>query len=490
MDLTTAVVLLFVLPLAGAAYLALGKRCQFICNGALAFVLAAVSAVTAVVLLFQYGSGGLLAGWLDWVPDLNLGFSLQFDALSLLTLAVITVLTALGVLYAISYFRGCGRDTGSFYAWMLLFMVGMTGVALSADMIQFYVFWEFMLIPSTALIAMWGERENRTAVALKYFVFTHVGAVFLLVGILWLYGATGTTDLFAVRELVLGLDQGVLLTMAVLFIVGFAVKLAIFPLHTWLPDAYATAPLPVAIVMAGAMMSAGIYGMMRFVFTLFPAAVVSQLVLPLMIVALVTLFYGAGMAMVQTEMRRILAYSSMSQMGYVLFGAATVAGLGVAGSVMHIMNHGLAKALLFMAIGAVVHRTGKETVTEVGGLARRMPWTALACAVGALSLCGAPPLGGFHSEWMIFAGGFASGYTWLSLLAIVGGVLTAGYALWLVARVFFGNLSEELSGVREAGCGIALPMLLVAVLILVVGVYPAPFVTWVREAVSFLAMTI
>ncbi|MCL6451507.1 MAG: hypothetical protein K6T75_09460 [Acetobacteraceae bacterium] len=310
----------------------------------------------------------------------------------------------------------------------------------------------------------------------------------ILVAILYLYGRTRTSDLYALPSILAKVPAEWLVPLVALFVAGFGVKLALFPVHTWLPDAYAEAPLPVAVAMAGAMMSAGIYGLVRFVLTPFPQEALRPFVLPLLIVAVVTQYYGAAMALAQKQLRRIVAYSSMSQMGYVLFGVATMAALGVGGSVLHLLNHGVAKALLFMAVGAVVLSTGGESLDEVGGLARRMPYTAIACSAAALSLAGAPPLGGFASEWMILAGGFGSGQAVLSIIAVAGSVLTAWYALWLVKRVFFGPLPEGLGGVREAGASQMVPMILLAVVALAVGVYPAPFVDWVRGALKLLAL--
>lgn len=489
MDVMTGVALVLGVPLVGALILALAGGRTSPAYGWAAFVLSAVSAASACVLAAT-SWGRVLEARFIWSVALNMGLSFRADALAMLTLVTVTVITSLALLYSISYMARRGGGSASFYAWLLLFLTGMAGVALAADTIEFYVFWEFMLIPSTALIAFWGEGASARRTALKYFIFTHVGAVALLIGILWTFWATWTTDIQLLREAFTGGDQGVLYAIAWLFVAGFAVKLAIFPVHTWLPDAYADAPLPVAVMMAGAMMSVGIYGLVRFVFTPFPAAVLARLTVPLLVLALVTQYYGAVMALAQRGVRRIVAYSSMSQMGYVLFGVATVAGLGVGGSVFHLLNHGVAKALLFMTVGAVVLATGAESIDEMGGLARRMPLTALACSVAALSLAGAPPLGGFQSEWMILAGGFASGHPALGGLAIAGSVLTAWYALWLVKRVFFGPARQGLDGVREAGGGLLAPMMALALAALFIGVCPGPFVQWVREAVQLFAMNL
>jgi NADH-quinone oxidoreductase subunit M len=488
MDVMIGVALVLGLPLLGAVVLAFFGCRSSPAFGWAAFAVSAVSAVAACVMAAT-SWGQVLVTRYTWAESLNMGLSFRADALSLLALVAITVLTSLALLYGVSYMTRRGGGSASFYAWMLLFLTGMAGVALAADTIEFYVFWEFMLIPSAALLAFWGEGAHARRTAIKYFIFTHVGAVAILVAILWTFWATWTTDISLLREAFSQGDQNVLLVIAWLFVAGFAVKLAIFPVHTWLPDAYADAPLPVAVAMAGAMMGAGIYGLVRFVFTPFPLAVIQRMTLPLLVLALVTQYYGAVMALAQRGVRRIVAYSSMSQMGYVLFGVASAAALGVGGSVFHLLNHGIAKALLFMSMGAVILSTGAESLDQMGGLARRMPLTALACSVAALSLAGAPPLGGFQSEWMIFAGGFGGGHAVLTGLAIAGSVLTAWYALWLVKRVFFGPERPELETASEAGAGLLVPMLALCVAALVVGVYPGPFVQWVREAVQLFAMS-
>jgi NADH-quinone oxidoreductase subunit M len=481
MSADALIILTFILPLAGSVVLALwGKDGKT--SGPVAAGLAAFAALLALVLVPVTG-GKVVETTAKWIPSLGIDFTFRADGLSVFTLAAITGLTALAVIYAAGHMR---KDTpGSFYAWLLLFMAGMTGVVLSADTVQFYLFWEAMLIPSAALIAFFGDEARRARTALKYFIFTHIGAFALFVGIAWTYAATGETNVVKLGAMLAGgaVPVPAMTAMAALFFTGFAFKLAIFPVHSWIPDAYRDAPAAAAVVMAGAQMGVGIYGLLRLFATLFPREALAPLAPILMGLALVTLYYGGAMALVERDIRRIVAYSSMSQMGYVLFGVGSLAALGVTGSTLHLLNHGMAKALLFMVIGVVVANTGITDITRAGGLARAMPITALAAVTAALALAGAPPLSGFHSEWLIFAGGAEAGLGWAAA-AIIGSMLTAWYALWLVKKVFFGPMPEGLVPPKDAPAAVIAPMVLIGVVILVLGLFPGSVITWIRDFIN------
>ncbi|HHX86903.1 MAG TPA: NADH-quinone oxidoreductase subunit M, partial [Firmicutes bacterium] len=355
------------------------------------------------------------------------------------------------------------------------------------DLIQFYFLWELMLIPSTALIVFWGGGERPQATGFKYFVVTHVGAALILISILWILTITGQSGIYTLQGVLSALPKSTLTVMASLFTIGFAVKMAIFPAHIWLPDAHSEAPLPVSVMLSAIMMNMGIYGMIRFLFTLFPSEVSTSLLLPLMIFALISQWYGGLQALNHTEMKRVAAYSTVSQMGYVLIGIASMSGLGLKGSIFHMLNHGTAKALLFMSIGAVIHSTGATHLGQVGGLARKMPWTTLCCSVAAFALAGAPPLGAFQSEWIIFAGGFSTPYTALAIAAVCASVLTAFYVLRLVMKIFFGreyNQCGNINEVREAPLTMLAPMLTLSLVSLAVGIYPNYFHRWIEVALK------
>lgn len=439
--------------------------------------------------VLQFGNAPIEAAW-PWIEGLGIAFEFHLDGLATIAMVAACLLSTLAILFIPHEYKGQEVERSSFYGWMLVFMTAMNGVSLAANTIQFYLFWEMLLIPSTAMLAFWGDLENKGKIALKYFVYTHVGAVLILLGILWVYTTKGVTDLYAFREALADVDPSMLKTLIWLFVLGFGFKLAMFPFHSWLPDTYEASPLPAAIAMAGGMMGMGIYGIIRFVFTPFPQEIIAELSFPIMVLALVTLYYGGIMAFAQKNLRRFLAYSSMSQMGYVLFGVGSAHGLGVGGATFHILNHGVAKALMFMVVAALIYRTGKNRLDELGGLASNMPMTAFCATVAAFSLAGAPPFSGFHSEWMIFAGVYSSGNVILSVLAIAGAVLSSAYALGFVRYAFFGHSKEGFEDVKEVPIKVLAPMLVLALAAIVVGVYPAPFFEWVTGALGPLQLGI
>jgi NADH-quinone oxidoreductase subunit M len=271
--------------------------------------------------------------------------------------------------------------------------------------------------------------------------------------------------------------------VTVLFIVGFCVKMAIFPLHLWLPDAHAVAPMPVTIMLAAAMLGMGTYGVLRFPLSIFSLEQMMVFGVPMMVAGIVSEVYGALMALAEQDVKRVIAYSSVSQMGYILFGLGTLTYQGIAGSVLHVIFHAIVKALLFMGVGLVIHATGRRRIGGVGGLRTVMPLTAFCTIVGALAIAGVPPLCIFDSEWMIFAGGFSTPYLTLAVLSVFGSLLTVAYALWFLGRVFFGPRPPELTIERPPWAMLA-PTVLLAGLALVEGLLPAPVFDWVSQALT------
>jgi len=306
----------------------------------------------------------------------------------------------------------------------------------------------------------------------------------VLVGLLMLYDATGSGSFSALRAGVT-LAPGLVVTVTTFFVVGFCVKMAIFPLHLWLPDAHAVAPMPVTIMLAAAMLSMGTYGILRFPLSIFSPAQMAPFAVPMMIAGIVSEIYGALMALAERDIKRIIAYSSVSQMGYILFGLGTLTYDGIAGATLHVIFHAIVKALLFMGVGLVVRATGRRRITELGGLGSAMPLVALCTGTGALAIAGMPPLCIFDSEWMIFAGGFHTAHIGLSILTLFGSLLTVAYALWFVGRIFFGTRPEGLMTDRLPWAMVA-PTVLLAALSLIEGVFPAPVFDWVDQALNLI----
>jgi len=411
-----------------------------------------------------------------WVPSLG-PLRLVLDALNLPVLLTVLLLCTVVAAYSVRYMEG-ERGLGLYHALYLLYSAGMVGTVLSANLALFFVFFEMMIVPSWALIAMWGT-GNREVIALKYFVFTEAGALSLLAGMLLLYSSLGTMDLPALAAGAGALPRTVALAAAVAMMVGLFVKMAVFPLHTWLPDAHAEAPTPISALLSPAMIGIGGYAVARIVGTIFPWVLAGALSFHLLVLALVTMVYGGLMALAQDDFKRLLAYSSISQMGYMLMGLSSPSHAGLLGALLLYVSHGLSKAALFMVSGIFMRRLGTRRVSDIRGLATSMPWTAVTALLGFLGLAGVPPLLGFWAKLFVFAGALYAALTPLDalrlatvLVAIVSSIVTAAYGLWTVKRVFYGEASEPVLRVRGDSWDLLAPALFLVAVSVVLGVYP------------------
>jgi len=465
-------------PLAAALLLPLLRGRGARMAGWIAGLAAALSLIATFALLPALRRGDVPAFGFEWIPAARIRLALHLDWLTFPFLVTEAAVTLLAVVYTWGYHRPDER-TPVFYALLMLFAVGMSGTTLADDMFLFYIFWELMLVASCALIAVWGEGERRGAVALKYFIFTHMGSLMVLVGLMVLYDTTGS-DSFSALRAGITLAPGLVTTVIAFFIVGFCVKMAIFPLHLWLPDAHAVAPMPVTIMLAAAMLSMGTYGILRFPLSIFSPDQMLPFAVPMMVAGIVSELYGALMALAEQDIKRIIAYSSVSQMGYILFGLGTLTYDGVAGATLHVIYHAIVKALLFMCVGLVIRATGRRRIAELGGLGSAMPLVALCTGAGALAIAGTPPFCIFTSEWMIFSGGFHTAHIGLSVLTLFGSLLTVAYALWFIGRIFFGARPEGLT-VRRLPWAMVAPTVLLTALALIEGLFPAPVFDWVAH---------
>ncbi len=452
--------------------------------GWIAAVSAALSLAAALALLPALGAGETPSLAWRWIPDAGIAFSLQVDWLTLPFLVTEAVVTLVAILYSWGYHKVDVR-TPNFYALLLLFAVGMSGTTVADNMFLFYIFWELMLVASCVLILVWGEGERRAGVALKYFIFTHVGSLMVLVGLLLLYGATGSDSFAVLRAGQWSLAPGIVTAVTALFVIGFCVKMAIFPVHLWLPDAHTVAPMPVTIMLAAAMLSMGAYGILRFPMSIFSAEQLLPFAVPMMVAGIISEVYGALMALAEQDVKRIVAYSSVSQMGYILFGLGTMTHDGVIGATLHVIYHAIVKALLFMIMGLVIRATGRRRIGELGGLGHTMPAVAVCAAIAALGIAGMPPLGIFTSEWMIFSGGFHTAHIGLSVATLFGSLLTVVYALLLVGRIFLGDRPEALK-IAPLPRAMVITTVAMTILLIVEGLLPAPLFDWAEHELLLL----
>ena len=370
------------------------------------------------------------------------------------------------------------KQSSVYFALFLVFAMGMIGTVLATNLIEFYIFFEVMLIPAFFMIAIWGD-GNRRRIALMFFFWTHVGAVILLLGFLTIGISVGSFDFADIKES--EIPEDVVLLAAIAIIIGLGVKLAAFAFHIWLPYAHGAAPTPVSALLSPAMIGIGAYGIFRLIIEFLPMQY-ADLAIWLHIWGLVTMFYGGAMALMQDDIKRLFAYSSISQMGYILFGLGSLSTLGLAGAEMMYVTHGLGKGILFMVAGVLIVKVGTRKISQLGGLAGKMPITATCAVIGALTIMGVPPTSGFMGEWILFYGALETaleeGSTLRSItfgLGLVATVLTMSYILWMLKRVFFGKLPENLSNVKDASWYMLAPMMVLAGFTIVLGIYPDIF---------------
>lgn len=428
-----------------------------------------------------------------WFPIGEFGFRL--DGLSVQFALIITLLSALIAIYSIPYMKHrvedkttANRQFAAYYALYLLYATGMLGAVLATNLIEFYLFFELMLVPSYFIIAQWGYGD-REKVSMIYFMWTHIGALILLAGLLATGFLSGGFDIAGITELAIPGIFRLGIIIAISF--GFLVKMAVLGVHVWLPHAHAEAPTPISAMLSPLMIGIGGYGLTRLVILIFPSTF-SAISLYFAIWALLTMFYGGIMAIAQSDIKRLLAYSSVSQMGYILFGLASLQFFGVVGATFHYISHATCKAILFLTAGALIlHTNGIRDISRMGGLARRMPITATMAIIGFLGILGFPSLNGFQSEWMIFAGAFGAALSsnsipllFIALMGVISTVFTAGYALWTIRRIFFGELPAELANVTEPSKKITIPLIILAIITVVLGLYPEIVVAPVRAIIE------
>ena len=403
---------------------------------------------------------------LSWIPTINAYYHLGVDGLSL---PLVILMAFLGFMVVLISWKISLR-LREYFAWLLLLETSILGVFISLDLLLFFVFWEIEVIPMYFLISIWGTGRKEYS-AMKYVIFTLFGSAMMLAGILSLYFATGSLSMVEMR----GLDIPIVGIFLLLFI-GFAIKLPVFPLHTWLPDAHTDAPTAVSVVLAGALLKMGGYGMIRVCVGIFPQVALHYA--PILVAfAVVTVLYGAAVTLRQTDLKRMIAYSSISHMGYVLLGVFALTQVSLTGAALQMLSHGVITGLLFAVAGLVMHNSGERNLNKLGGLARQMPIIAVVFSIAGLGALGLPTTSGFAAEFLVFLGSFTStivaGIQVYTILAVLGIVVTAGYILWMLQRVFYGPVLEQFNGVADADVMEKVYMVTFIAVIMLVGIYPA-----------------
>jgi len=473
-------------PVAGALALALVPQASVRLVRGLS--LAVTLAVFAVSLGLWQGfvprGGFQFEERLAWIPFLGAEYHLGVDGISLLLVLLTALLGPVVVFFSIEHVRVREK---AYYATLLFLQAGLTGVFAALDLVLFYIFWEAMLIPMFLLIGIWGG-PRRIYASVKFFLYTLAGSLLMLAAMIAVYlhhgSRTGVYTFDLVRLVQISYPQQLQFWAFLGFFVAFAIKVPLVPFHTWLPDAHVEAPTAGSVVLAGVLLKMGTYGLMRFSLPLFPNA--SSHFAPFVLtLAVAGIIYGAVLALAQDDLKKLIAYSSISHLGFVVAGIFSFDTRGEAGAVLQMVGHGLITGALFLCVGMIYERTHQRSIPLLGGLAHRLPVYATLLAFFALASLGLPGLAGFVGEFLILVGVFAAAPAFAVGVA-VGIVLGAAYLLWMLQRVIFGTLPEKYAGLKDLSALEVLALAPLVVLTVWIGVAPRPFLQVIESAIPAL----
>jgi NADH-quinone oxidoreductase subunit M len=416
----------------------------------------------------------------SWIAALNVRYHLGVDGISLFFVILSTLLTPLCVLASWDSVKYRVKE---YMAAFLLLETLMIGMFCSLDLVLFYVFFEGVLIPMFLIIGIWGG-DRRIYSCFKFFLFTLLGSVLMLLAILVIYYQTGQTDLLEVTKHTFSFETQKWLWLA--FFASFAVKVPMWPVHTWLPDAHVEAPTAGSVILAGILLKMGGYGFIRFSLPLFPEATV--LFMPFIAtLSIIAVIYASLVALAQTDMKKLIAYSSVAHMGFVTLGIFTLTAQGLSGAMVQMLSHGVVSAALFLCVGVVYDRLHTRDIARYGGLVTRMPVYAVLFLVFTLASVGLPGTSGFVGEFLVLLGAFKTN-TWWAVLVASGMVLGASYALWLYRRVIYGKLmKEDLKALLDLNFKEKFVLGTLAVVVFWMGIYPQSFLTIINPAVEQIA---
>jgi NADH-quinone oxidoreductase subunit M len=497
-----------------------------------ALFITAIQVVLSMVVVMNFDKG--LAGvnsqegmqfvekvsWIDirsvaWFGRVHIEYFIGIDGISV----TMVLLTALIALVAVVSSWTIEKSVKGYFSMLLLLNTGMMGVFVSLDFFLFYIFWEVMLLPMYFLIGIWGGPRREYA-AIKFFLYTLFGSVLMLLAMIALYFSTGvyigpdglsytlaeaarmgweglekvhSFNMLAMMDpasfepgsLLAGVHTTWRYVAYVALFIGFAIKVPTFPFHTWLPDAHVEAPTPISVILAGVLLKMGTYGMLRISFPMFPDAMVQYSWL-LAVIGVISMIYGALVAMAQTDFKKLIAYSSISHMGVVILGMASMNTQGITGAVFQMFNHGTITAMLFLIVGVIYDRSHTRGLNEFGGLMNKMPRYAAVMTVAFFAALGLPGLSGFISEAFSLLGAFQTFRT-LTIIAAVTIVLTAAYMLWVLQRVFLGTLPEKWKDLTDMDGREMVMLVPLAVIVIFLGIYPSPILDLMNSSINLLS---
>jgi len=416
----------------------------------------------------------------SWISNLNISFFVGIDGMSMLLILLTAFITPLTL---ISSWSSIDKNVKEFTFFMLLLETGIIGVFISLDLFLFYIFWELMLIPMYFIIGIWGGKR-RIYASIKFFIYTMAGSLLMLVAIIWLaiYASNSlghfSTDITELYKIGPTIPQSIQLYMFLAFALSFSIKVPLFPLHTWLPDAHTEAPTAGSVILAAVLLKMGTYGLIRFNLPLFPQA--SIYFAPFIsVLAVIGIIYGALVAMVQKDMKRLVAYSSVAHLGFVVLGIFAMNQESLQGAIIQMVNHGLSTGALFLLVGVIYERTHTREISEYGGIAKVVPFYAFALMFASLSSVGLPGLNGFVGEFLILLGSFKSSVlnSWIYTIFAASGIIFAAiYLLWMYQRVIFGKVTNpKMETIKDMNKREIFVMVPIFILIIWIGIYPSTF---------------
>ncbi len=466
-----ALTLITFIPIAGmVVVLALPQAMKDICK----WIAAAATAVQLLIAIWLYRSFDTATTAIqfaekhDWIPSYHITYFMGVDGISI----SMVLLTALICFISVFASFSITRAEKAYYALLLMLDAGMMGVFVSLDFFLFYIFWEVMLLPMYFLIGIWGGPRREYA-AIKFFLYTLLGSVLILLAMLGLYyyGAQSTFDMTVLASNASHYSTTFQRIVWIALFIGFAIKIPAFPFHTWLPDAHVEAPTAISVILAGVLLKMGTYGILRVNFAILPEATHQLAWLFLGVIGTINIVYGAMCAMAQTDYKKLIAYSSISHMGYVMLGCASFTAAGINGAVLQMFNHGTVTAMLFILVGVIYDRAHHREIAGFGGLAQQMPLYAGMTGFAFFAGMGLPGMSAFISEVLVLIGAWQT-HPLMTVFGAATAILTAGYLLWTYQRIYLGPFNEKYAGYADLTFREAFTLVPLAIIVLILGVYP------------------
>ena len=480
--------LMMTLPLAGALLILTIRPENVRAVQKIGLAASGLSLIVSIIALVQFDSSvanmQFVENW-TWIPALNVHYFLGVDGLSLPLVILTTLLSFVSLIASLSI----DRRVKEYWFWFLILEVGMLGVFMALDLFLFYVLWEITLVPMYFLIGIWGGPKKEYA-AIKFFLYTLFGSVLMLLSIIAVYFASqphtlNILELTAHREQLAAMGMSFQILVFLGFYVAFAIKVPLFPFHTWLPLAHVEAPTAVSVVLAGVLLKMGGYGLLRINLPIFQEAT-RMFLTPMAVIAFINIVYGALCAMAQKDLKRMVAYSSINHMGYAMLGIVSMSAIGFNGAVFQFVTHGLITGALFLLVGVIYDRAHTRDIDAFGGLGVKLPVYTGVMTLTVMASLGLPGLAGFIGEFLCFLGAFGSARLW-AILSVAGILITAGFFLRMMQKVFLGPLNEKWANLPDMSAREILSVAPLAVLTVLLGVYPRLGLDLMNETLTLLA---